>query len=94
MPHWLWFHVLEQFCPRLNRVTDRTSCKSVAGPVHTLHWDDKAQQQDAQRLLRQYAAETTGNDCGPVLIKKAIRQWPALQKWTLDWLAAMHGHQR
>lgn len=67
---------------------------SVSGSVEVLDWLKEEEQREAQRRLRQYAAQTSGNDAAPALIKGAMLHWPALEKWTLDWLARTHGHQR
>lgn len=66
----------------------RPAC-SVAGPVRTLDWAGAAEQ--VQALLQEHAA---GAAAEPLLIKGAAAHWPALRKWSLDWLVRHHGRER
>jgi hypothetical protein len=66
----------------------------VEGPVETLKWDDPEQQRLARKRLDDYASYIGDTTAGPVLIKGALVRWPALETWTLKWLASTHGGQR
>ena len=61
----------------------------VAGPVRTLVWTDSAEEVHA--LLQGHVA---GDASEPLLIKGAAAHWPAVQKWSLDWLARHHSSER
>ena len=61
----------------------------VAGPVRTLVWTDSAEEVHA--LLQGHLA---GDASEPLLIKGAAAHWPAVQKWSLDWLARHHSSER
>lgn len=59
-----------------------------------MDWDNEEQRALAQRRLEHYAAHINEETHCPVLIKAAVKEWPALRKWTVKWLAEEHGKQR
>lgn len=63
----------------------------ISGSVRTFAWTNQEEQAQACSLLRAHAA---GAGSEPLLIKGVAGSWPAVGKWTLQWLAAQHGCQR
>ena len=59
----------------------------IEGPVNTLRWNYTDEQRVAKLCLQQYLIPDVGEDVSPLLLKSVVQHWPALDTWTLQWLA-------
>ena len=79
--------------PSHARSTQRDICR-IKGPVETLSWDAVEKQKMGTSRLHQYLIPDVDDKSSPLLIKGVVKHWPALQKWSLDWLAENFPEQR
>ena len=66
----------------------------IEGPVETLSWDAVEKQKLSTLRLHQYLIPDADDKGSPLLIKGAVQHWPALQRWSLEWLAEQFPEQR
>ena len=63
------------------------ACASrVEGRVPEYRWDVPAEREAACELLREHAVNNVALP-GPILLKGPAKHWPAVEKWSLDWMA-------
>lgn len=74
-------------------VTDVYCCRLGPG-VDTYDAGQHDQWQAALDLVWAHACRSRSARDGPVLIKHAVSQWPALKQWSLDWLARNYPEHR
>ena len=58
----------------------------VQGRVPEYRWDVPEEREAACEMLRQHAVDNTPLP-GPILLKGPAKHWPAVEKWSLDWMA-------
>lgn len=66
----------------------------VEGPVETLRWSIANEQQISRLRIQQFLLPNIEESCGPILLKGVVQHWPALQRWSLQWLAEHFPEQR
>ena len=66
----------------------------IEGPVETLSWDAVEKQKLGTPCLHQYLIPNNTDQSSPLLIKGVVQHWPALQRWSLEWLAEHFPEQR
>ena len=71
----------------------RDVCR-IKGPVETLNWDAIEKQKPSTSRLHQYLIPDVEDKSSPLLIKGVVQHWPALQKWSMEWLAKHFPEQR
>ena len=79
--------------PSPARSAQRGICR-IEGPVETLSWDAIEKQNLGTSRLHQYLISYNDDKSSPLLIKGVVQHWPALQKWSLEWLAKRFPEQR
>ena len=58
----------------------------VQGRVPEYRWDMPEEREAACEMLRQHAVNNAPLP-GPILLKGPAKHWPAVEKWSLDWMA-------
>ena len=70
----------------------------MSDQVRICQWEDSAQQDEAVTELQAFCSASIHNlgleSFKPLLLKGAVADWPAVGKWTLDWLVEQYGDQR
>ena len=79
--------------PSPARCAQQGICR-IEGPVETLSWDAIEKQKLGTLRLHQYLIPNADDESCPLLIKGVVQHWPALQKWSLEWLAEQFPEQR
>lgn len=59
----------------------------VEGSVQTLDWQNPQERAVACESLQRHAEGAADGPTAPLLIKRAVADWPALERWTLPDLA-------
>lgn len=75
-----------------------TETVRVTDHVRTCTWQDLAQQEQANAELQAFCSASIRGlgleSFKPLLLKGAVASWPAVDKWSLDWLVEHYGEQR
>jgi hypothetical protein len=71
-----------------------TPSARVEGPVETLRWNIADEQQISRSRIQHFLLPNIAESCGPILLKGVVQHWPALQRWSLQWLAEHFSEQR
>lgn len=70
----------------------------VAGPVRVHKWDDEAQREAAVQDLQAFCSASIHSlgleSFQPMLLKGAVSDWAAADRWSLDWLVDNFGGER
>ena len=70
----------------------------MTGQVKAHQWQDVAQREAAVTELQAFCTASINRlrleAFKPILLKGAVADWPAVNKWSLDWLAQHYGEQR
>ncbi|KAL3160891.1 hypothetical protein ABBQ38_009283 [Trebouxia sp. C0009 RCD-2024] len=70
----------------------------VTGRVKVHEWQDIAQREAALTELQAFCTASINRlrleAFKPILLKGAVADWPAVDKWSLDWLVQQYGEQR
>lgn len=72
-----------------------TETVRVTDHVRTCTWQDLAQQEQANAELQAFCSASIRGlgleSFKPLLLKGAVASWPAVDKWSLDWLVEHYG---
>lgn len=72
--------------------------RRVTGRVKVHEWQDIAQREAALTELQAFCTASINRlrleAFKPILLKGAVADWPAVDKWSLDWLVQQYGEQR
>lgn len=70
----------------------------VSGQVKVLDWQDMSQRETAVTELQAFCMASINRlkleAFKPLNLKRAVAEWPAVNKWSLDWLVQQYGEQR
>lgn len=70
----------------------------VSDQVRVCNWQDLRQQEEAVAELQAFCSASIKGlglqSFSPLLLKGAVASWPAVDKWSLDWLVEQYGEQR
>lgn len=70
----------------------------VSGQVKVLDWQDILQREAAVNELQAFCMASINRlklkAFQPLKLKGAVAEWPAVDKWSLDWLVQQYGEQR
>lgn len=70
----------------------------MSGGVKVHDWQDTIQREAAVTELQAFCTASISrlklDAFKPVLLKGAVADWPAVDKWSLDWLVQQYGEQR
>ena len=73
-------------------------CHRVRGQVHEFDWNEEGHRDAAITELQAFCSASIQNlglqSFEPMLLKGAVADWPAVEKWSLDWLVENFGQQR
>lgn len=82
----------------LARVAIQYSFCRVTDQVRFCNWQDPGQQEQAVAELQDFCSASIKSlsleSFTPLLLKGAVAEWPAVDKWSLDWLVEQYGEQR
>ncbi|CAL5219804.1 g1711 [Coccomyxa viridis] len=59
----------------------------IEGSVITLRWNHTDEQRTGRLCLENYLIPDVNRNVSPLLLKSVVQHWPALDKWSLQWLA-------
>lgn len=75
-----------------------TEAVRVTDHVRTCTWQDLVQREQATAELQAFCAASIKGlsleSFKPLLLKGAVASWPAVDKWSLDWLVEHYAEQR
>lgn len=70
----------------------------IARQASVYSWEDDVQREAAIQQLQAFCSASIHNlgleSFQPMLLKGAVSNWPAAEKWSLDWLVEHFGDQR